>query len=932
MKGYFAFVLHAHLPYVLHKESGALEERWLFEAITESYIPLIWGLEERASNHTQYTLSLSPPLLEMLADERLIDRYLQYIDNTFDLIEKESSYVSSHEESEVVSFYKKRYQRIKQTFLEWNGNLIAAFRFYVEKNKLECLTSSATHAFLPYLLTEQGIRLQIQFGIQCFEHHFGFKPDGFWLPECAFTPGIDKVLYEEGVRYTFVDEGTIRGLDPTPKNCHVPTFSPHGIVLFPRHNEVSRKVWDAQTGYPGDPNYREFYRDIGYTREFEYIKDHIHPEGIRVDTGLKYHKITGETEEKESYVRKVALDRVVEHSNDFVHSITGSLNENRDNDDGAPPLTLASFDAELFGHWWYEGPEWISALLERGKNQLSWITPKEYIKRHYQLIETHHASFSSWGRNGFGEVWLNDNNAWIYRHLHEMERQLIKLCAVDQQQAHLTKQAIKLLANEWMLAASSDWAFIMDQQSSSEYAIRRIKDHLGVFNTLKTAIENNSITPHLLQKIGSRYPFLECCEMPNITSEHDQYIASQQVPPTNDGDETTILMLSWEFPPNVVGGLARHVYDLSRAMAKEGHSVYVITSAVDGSPDFEVIEGVHVYRVRGKQPYHEDFYHWSGSLNLAISELALKLAEKVKFDCIHAHDWIVSVSAKGLQQRFNLPLIATIHATEHGRNNGIHTDLQGVIHHKEWELMYEAKHIIVCSTFMKHELKAIFQVPEEKIAVIPNGVDPLLCRTATTTGSWKHKFGNEQDFYIFSLGRIVPEKGYAVMIDTASLLKDLHPSIKFIIAGRGPMLDTYRSSVKERNLENNVFFIGYVSDEERNMYMSNCDAVLFPSLYEPFGIVALEGMAARTPVIASDTGGLDDIIDHNQNGLKVYAGNPESMRDQILVLYENGNLSKHLVENAWSEVTSRYSWDHIAVKTANVVKQFTRKPILTGGE
>ncbi|WLD92073.1 1,4-alpha-glucan branching protein domain-containing protein [Alkalihalobacillus sp. AL-G] len=923
MNGFFALVLHAHLPYVLHEKSGRLEERWLFEAISESYIPLIWGLENKSSNAC-YTLSLSPPLLEMLADERVKDRFLDYINNTLELIDKELKYVSNRDELENVRFYQNRYKRIKQTFLEWNGNLITAFRSYALQNKLECITSSATHAFLPYIQTEQGLRLQIQLGIRCFERHFGFKPDGFWLPECAFTPGVDKVLYEEGIRYTFVDEGTIHSLDPKPENSVIPVFSPHGIVLFPRHSEVSRKVWDAEAGYPGDGNYREFYRDIGYIREFDYIKNHIHPDGIRVDTGLKYHRVTGDTEKKDWYVRKSALNRVSEHSKDFIGVIGQSLQDDN-NENDAPPITLASFDAELFGHWWFEGPEWITALLENSESTLSWITPKEFLRRYYHSLDTHHACFSSWGRDGFGDVWLNEANAWIYRHLHEMERELLKYFAIESNEDQLTKATLDQMAREWMLAASSDWTFIIDQQSSAEYAIRRLKDHIAAFNFLKKALDEKTVTSSLLEEVRSRYSFLQWCHVPELTSEHDKFIRSSQSTQAAGQDKLTILMLAWEFPPNVVGGLARHVYDLSREFVQQEHNVYVITNAVEGYPDYEIMDGVHVYRTKCDQPQHENFFHWTGSLNFAIAGLGLKLAERIQFDCIHAHDWIVSVSAKSLQQQLNIPLIATIHATEHGRNNGIHSDLQEAIHHKEWELMFEAQHIIVCSSYMKQEIRELFHIPENKIAVIPNGVDPSLISVSAKSDNWMERYGGQNNFYVFSLGRVVREKGFNLLIEAASSLKESHPAIKFIIAGKGPMLDQYRSDVKERDLEGSVFFIGFVTDEERNRFLAEANAVIFPSLYEPFGIVALEAMVAKTPVIVSDTGGMGNLIDHHENGLKVYTGNPESIRDQIIDLFENPELCRSLVTNAWDDVTRKYSWNLIALETISVFNQYAKK-------
>ncbi|MCF6408478.1 1,4-alpha-glucan branching protein domain-containing protein [Pseudalkalibacillus salsuginis] len=925
MNSYFSLVLHAHLPFVLHREPDRLEERWLFEAVSETYIPLLWGLES-CSSEVKYTLSLSPPLLEMLASNTFQERYLAHIRNTQELLLKERDFVKEPEESRVVEFYIERFKKIKETFLEWNCDLISAYRYFMTQDKVEGITSSATHAILPYIQTEQGIRAQIKDGLKCFEHHFGFKPDGFWLPECAFSPGIDKVLYEDGVRYVFVDEDTIRKLDPESQRKNTPVFSPHGIVLFPRCVSTSKKVWDARTGYPGDYEYREFYRDVGYGRDHDYIAPYIHPDGIRVDTGLKYYRITGDTEAKETYIREKAIRKAEQHCEDFLHTVSERIKECGTD---SASVTLAAFDAELFGHWWFEGPEWLQMLMKSEKTNIPWITPKEFIKRHYQELQTHHTCFSTWGRNGYGEVWLNESNAWIYRHLHAMEHELVKQMTIHKNPAPLTQRALDQLKREWLLATSSDWSFIMDQQSASDYAVSRLKEHISVFNELVKELNDKRVFESDLQDYEERYPFLHWQKGSSFSSRHDEYILSK--PNDRTGEKNlNILMLSWEFPPMVVGGLSRHVFDLSRTLVKQGHQVYVITCAVDGYPDYEINQGVHVFRVSGKQPHHDDFYHWAGSLNIAISELGSQLGEQITFDCIHAHDWIVSVAAKGLKQRLKIPLYSTIHATEYGRNKGIHNDQQAEIHHKEWELMYESRHIIVCSEYMKRDLIEVFQVPRDKMTIIPNGVESDLFKTGNQIVDWKTNFGGRSCFHVFSLGRMVPEKGFLTLIEASALLKNVYPDIKFIIAGKGPMLEEYRNKVRHRGLEDQVFFIGFVSDEERNNYLHESDAVIFPSHYEPFGIVALEGMAAGTPVIVSDTGGLGDIIEHDVNGLKVYPGNPQSIRDQIIRLYKDAGLSFRICKQAQEDVHTKYSWEDISIKTGEVLASDKKKPTMAG--
>ncbi|GAE33450.1 hypothetical protein [Halalkalibacter akibai] len=234
-EGYFSLVLHAHLPYVRHKEEGRLEERWLFEAITESYIPLLWELENSEVKDV-LTISFSPPVLEMLADSVIQERYLDYVMKTEELLLKEAELAETKEEKELVAFYKKRYQKIKNTFVSYNKNILTGFRNLFEKGVIVCITSAATHAFLPYVKTKAAIRSQVVEAIRCFEQHFEVKPKGFWLPECAFAPGIDRILVEEGITYSFVDEHAIVNADPTPtKGSGSPIYSPHAYTFSKTH-------------------------------------------------------------------------------------------------------------------------------------------------------------------------------------------------------------------------------------------------------------------------------------------------------------------------------------------------------------------------------------------------------------------------------------------------------------------------------------------------------------------------------------------------------------------------------------------------------------------------------------------------------------------------------------------------------------------------
>jgi glycogen synthase len=383
------------------------------------------------------------------------------------------------------------------------------------------------------------------------------------------------------------------------------------------------------------------------------------------------------------------------------------------------------------------------------------------------------------------------------------------------------------------------------------------------------------------------------------------------------GWQLKILILTWEYPPNVVGGLSRHVYGLSEHLVQIGHEVHVVTAGNGGLPAYEVIKGVHVHRVIPLNNYDDDFLSWIAGLNLAMCYHGVQLAAEIKFDIVHAHDWLVGTSAITLKEELSTPLLTTIHATEHGRNNGIHNDMQQFIHDMESQLISESDQIIVCSHYMREELFTNFQLSEKKLAIVPNGIEQGEVKINTTE---IYPFINERK-YVFSVGRMVEEKGFETIIEAAQLAKESRRDIYFVIAGKGPMLERYRKMVSERQLDHYIAFIGYVSDEQRNALLVNSEIAVFPSLYEPFGIVALEAMILSKPTIVSETGGLKGIIMHKQTGMLMVPGDADSLLSNIDYLSQYPHKAKEIGEKGRKIVKSLYGWKRVASQTVKVVEE-----------
>lgn len=381
-------------------------------------------------------------------------------------------------------------------------------------------------------------------------------------------------------------------------------------------------------------------------------------------------------------------------------------------------------------------------------------------------------------------------------------------------------------------------------------------------------------------------------------------------------------MFSWEYPPKSVGGLAQHVYHLAKALVGEGAQVDVVTVGGPDTIDFEQNDGVRVHRVHPYQLSAPDFRTWILHLNLRMLEYATKLINSTGgIDLVHAHDWLSAYAGRAIKHAYQVPLVATIHATEFGRNHGLYNDDQRYISDVEWWLTYEAWRVIVCSKYMKNELTGFFQLPEDKLKIIPNGVEAKDFYTRANLADIRKHYTPKDEKVIFFIGRMVQEKGVQILLEAAPKIVANYNNVKFIIAGQGPRLDFLKYKARAMGVEKYVNFVGYVDDETRNKFFRLADVAVFPSIYEPFGIVALEGMVTSTPVVVSDTGGLSEIIEHGVDGLKAYNGSANSLADNILTLLYNRELADKISSNGYKKVIDLYSWSVVAEQTLRVYEK-----------
>ncbi|MDI6641568.1 MAG: DUF1957 domain-containing protein, partial [Elusimicrobiota bacterium] len=450
---------------------------------------------------------ITPPLASMMSDELLQSRCARYINKLCELSEKElwrTRYLPEFHET--AKMYKRKLKQARELYEKYHRNVLTGFKKLQDAGKLEIITCCATHGFLPLAIYKQAMRAQIRIASDDYKKKFGRKPRGIWLSECAYTDGIDEILRDEKITYFFVEAHGILYGTPRPRfGVFAPVYTPNGVAVFGRDMETAHQVWSADIGYPGDFNYREFYRDVGYDLDYDYIRPYLHSDGVRRNVGIKYYRITGRVglNEKQPYNPQWALERAAEHAGNFMFNREHQIKFLRDYL-GREPIVVSPYDAELFGHWWYEGPEFLNFLFRKiyyDQKVFSTITPSEYLQK-FPKNQILTPAASSWGDKGYFEVWLCGANDWIYRHLHKATERMIEVAKENKN----TKEQLKVrllnqLVRELLLAQSSDWAFIMTTGTMVEYAQKRTKDHIVRFNTLYEMLKRNQIDENYLRDL-----------------------------------------------------------------------------------------------------------------------------------------------------------------------------------------------------------------------------------------------------------------------------------------------------------------------------------------------------------------------------------------------------------------------------------------------
>ncbi len=381
-----------------------------------------------------------------------------------------------------------------------------------------------------------------------------------------------------------------------------------------------------------------------------------------------------------------------------------------------------------------------------------------------------------------------------------------------------------------------------------------------------------------------------------------------------------ILQLSWEYPPLVYGGLGRHVHALAEAEAALGHEVTVLTQHVEGAADDETVRGVRIIRVPYDPPIvpQSDLLAWVLGLGHAIARAGSRLGEQWRPDIVHAHDWLMCHAGTALKEAFGVGLVATMHATEAGRHQGwLPSPLSRAIHTTEWWLTFEARRVITCSPHMRWEVTRLFELPPDKVDLVANGIDRATWSVrASTAAAARVRYAGKGPLLVYA-GRLEWEKGMHTLLEAMPRLRRRHPGLHLVVAGDGTFGAELRERAKAARLGPSVAFTGFLPREELAAVVAAADCAVVPSLYEPFGLAALEAAALGTPLVVSDVGGLREFARGGACASLVTPGDPAALAAGISLVLDDEVLARRLVRTARQRLGSNHSWPALAARTVD---------------
>ena len=796
------------------------------------------------------TLSLTPVLCDQFSAPGVAERFRAFLSDVRRATHRLDIDGCRASGEEVLAVELERaaqdYERALERFDSVGGDLVGALAPYA------AWTSSATHAVLPLVATDAGVRLQVQTGIDSHRARVS-RPwrGGFWLPECAEAEWLDPLLEEAGVHTTCVDFTDLFGAG-APEHLR-PFATEAGPVLVPIDRAIIDLVWHAD-GYPSNGPYRDSHRRTTHDHKPWAIDGSVYDAGRAA-----------------AQVRADAADFVARAAK----RVAGG------------GLAVCALDTELLGHWWYEGVQWLAAVVSEAAAQ---GLPLVHLDDALADVDAGRAAGPAPARNDLGQAPRSLD-------VGRPEGGRSGLGGARSRVAGGRRRGGRLRARRTRASRTAVERLGVPRERRPRGAVRA----------------RTRCRPRAGPGRGASLDRLRACGAQSRPVRHTRPAPGSLMP--------RVLILSWEFPPIVEGGLARHVRKLAEHLVGADVDVHVLTRGDETMPSEDDVDGIRVHRLQEPRRPRDlgEFVTWIEHMNADMLAAGVELGDRFDFDLVHGHDWLVAAACDHLARRFSCKYVTTIHATEYGRHQGwVDKHPQSYIHSVERWMANRADRVITCSHYMRGHVADIYDLDEERVSVIPNGIDPLDLQPVDDLDTLRSRFAAPDEKLVLLVGRLVYEKGFQLALEALPDVIERVGRVRFLVAGSGTHEQELREQAERLGLDRHGTFMGWIGDDVLHSLYRIADLCVIPSLYEPFGLVALEAMASGCPCIVADTGGLREVVPGGERvGLRFRGGDAEHLGVMVERMLTDAPLRDRLVAEAGEHVL-RFDWGDVARQTAAV--------------
>ncbi len=872
-RGALALVLHSHMPYVEGFGTWPFGEEWLWEAVATVYLPLLDLLEE---TRAPVTLGLTPVLCDQLetlpgpAGERL----LGFLRETRRLVHEEDSAGLERTGHPELGAEVRRaggdYERAAETLERDGRDLLARIAALGSGGPVELWTSSATHALLPLLASDDG-------------------PAPAAGHRHRLARAALRLLRRRALAARVRLRARPRARAGRPRRArHVPRPDRRARLRRARAPRAGAHAGRGDRGADrlGQRPARVERRDRVPRR----TPSTATTTGARCTTCAR--GATAASRTVPSRPRRWPAST----PSAFVERCIGRLDAYAA-ERGRPGLLTFALDTELLGHWWYEGQIWLRAVFAEASAQgLRLATVSEALEE-IEPVEREPA-VSSWGAGKDFSTWDSPKVAEMAFAARGAELRTVAAAAGG---AH-SPDALARAARELLALQSSDWAFQETNDLASDYP------RAARGRTRGRQRRSSPCSGRLRVRAGPR------TAQPGARPHAG--FATRPV-------SARVLILSWEYPPLIEGGLARHVRKLAEGLAARGVQVHVLARGREEDPAEEEVEGVMVHRVLEPERPRDltEFVTWIEHMNADMLAAGVEVGDRYSFDVVHGHDWLVASAGDHLAKRFRCPFVVTVHATETGRHQGwVDKHPQSYIHGVERWMTNRAERVVTCSAYMREHVADVFGLEEERIAVIPNGIDPSELVPVDDLETLRSRFASPDERLVLLVGRLVYEKGFQLALEALPGLIERVGNVRYLVAGSGTAERELREQASALGLDDHGTFLGWIGDDVLHSLYRIADLTVVPSIYEPFGLVALEAMASGCPCLVADTGGLREVVPNENVGLRFRSRDPESLGQMAERVLTDAELRDRLVAEASEHVLS-FDWADVAAQVVEVYEE-----------